>query len=387
MEKLELLLKKIHHQLSDEERILVDKWIEKNDKNKLFFEMLKGLKGKGEDLKTLSEVDINKTWESVLNRHQEMTPPVIPFYKKPIFRYGIAASILILISLGYFLKPEKNTVSTPPEIVNHQISKGTNKATLTLENGTVVALEKGKLFTSDQAKSDGEKLIYQNKTSTITTAPVYNYLTIPRGGEFYLELEDQTKVWLNSASKLKYPVDFIPGQARKVELLYGEAYFEVSPSSAHEGAKFYVSSALQEIEVVGTAFNLKAYEDEDAIYTTLEEGVITLHIGDQNLTLSPMDQAILNKKSSTVEVKTVDAYDVSSWRNGVFSFKDMPLKNIMTVLSRWYDTDVIFENKSLEPLKFNGVLRKNQSIEEILSTINNLKTIAYEFDYKKVIIK
>src|SRR5690606_40703343 len=123
-------------------------------------------------------------------------------------------------------------------------------------------LEKGDSIQTHNAISNGEEIIYNNNTSRQL---VYNYLTIPRGGQFQLTLSDGTRVWLNSETQIKYPVSFTDGESRQVELVYGEAYFEVSHSTEHKGSDFIVYNQNQEVQVLGTEFNIKAYKDDSNI--------------------------------------------------------------------------------------------------------------------------
>ncbi len=306
--------------------------------------------------------------------------PVRRLYK----RYMAAAIALVLLSLGYFLKDSymfdsiKKGGNTTVVEVKDAIETGTDKAVLTLEDGSSVSLEKGEAFQKDNVNSNGEELVY-NTSNSKKTEIKYNYLTIPRGGQFSLKLTDGTKVWLNSESQLKYPIAFIDGADRKVELVYGEAYFDVSPSTEHNGAKFIVQNKDQEVEVLGTEFNIKAYKDETNTYTTLVEGKIEVVYDGKKKLLSPHQQSNLDVDTKILEVATVDVYNETAWKEGVFSFEDRSLKEIMRVLSRWYDMEVVFENKEVENVAFNGILDKKQNIEEILTIIKNFKIIeAYE---------
>ena len=180
----------------------------------------------------------------------------IPFYKTNWFTYGVAASLVLLVftTIFYKLNPPLTT-----SIQENQIEIGSSKATLTLGSGEEIFLAGEKDFLLNSAKSNGKELIYK-KTAASSTQLSYNTLTIPRGGQFYVELADGTKVWLNSDSQLKYPESFAVGEPRTVELVYGEAFFEVSPSSAHNGTRFKVNTTNQEVEVLGTEFNVKAYK-------------------------------------------------------------------------------------------------------------------------------
>ena len=185
-------------------------------------------------------------------------------------RISVAVSILLIFAFSLFQFINRDVIVETSNV--NAIDIGSSKAVLTLENGDKIVLEKNKKYQSKTASSNGEKLIYTSVNETENkTKILYNYLTIPRGGEFFIKLSDETKVWLNSESQLKYPVSFLKGETRKVELVYGEAYFEVSPSTKHSGAKFKVLTKKQEVNVVGTEFNIKAYKNDPIIYTTLIE--------------------------------------------------------------------------------------------------------------------
>ncbi|UOB17943.1 FecR family protein [Abyssalbus ytuae] len=308
--------------------------------------------------------------------------------KVHMWHYGAAAIVISILAITYLFKSDIfSTVQAvvTPTIVNNQIKPGTNKATLTLEMGEVVTLTKGTTYQTSNATSNGEKLIYNNNPSHELA---YNYLSVPRGGQFFLKLSDGTQIWLNSESQLKYPVHFIEGEPRQVELVYGEAYFDVSPSTQHKGAKFKVYHNQQEVQVLGTEFNIKAYKDETHIYTTLVEGKVAVSFENQNKILNPGEQLNVNAITKMMDITNVEIYDQVSWKEGVFSFKRKSLKEIMQVLSRWYDMKVDFENKELEKLGFNGVLGKEQDIQEILETIKNFGVIKnYEINNKEVILK
>ena len=313
-----------------------------------------------------------------------------PSKKKFRFWKHATASVIVIALVSSFLlktnfdNPPSETI---PTIVNNTIESGSNKATLTLENGIEVPLEKETKYVAANATSNGEELVYKTQNNAKSEI-VYNYLTIPRGGQFQLQLADGTKVWLNSETKLKFPVAFIEGQTRQVELLYGEAYFEVSPSSNHNRSRFNVKTQLQNIEVLGTVFNIKAYRNDTNIYTTLVEGMVEINSMGITQQLLPNQQSILNLDSEKLTINNIDVYNEISWKNGLFSFKGKPLKEIMIVLARWYDIDFEFNDESLENVKFNGVLLKKQSLEEILTIIKETEFInAYEITAKKITIK
>jgi ferric-dicitrate binding protein FerR (iron transport regulator) len=305
--------------------------------------------------------------------------------------YKYAAAAILTIGLGYMLT--NNLFNKPsveiPTAVNKIIEPGTDKAILTLEDGTELTLEKGQNFKTQNANSNGEAIVYES-TKIKSEEIQYNYLTIPRGGQYRLVLSDKTEVWLNSETKLKYPVTFIKGKTRIVELVYGEAYFDVSPSSENKSAKFQVLNQSQLIEVLGTEFNLKAYKDDDNVYTTLVEGKIAINLNNgKKQDLSPDQQAKWNPNTNSLSLeKDVNVYNEISWKYGVFNFNGKPLKEIMKTISRWYDVEIVFLNKKVEETEFVGVIRKNRNLEDILVNIKNFGVIKdYERKEKMVILK
>jgi ferric-dicitrate binding protein FerR (iron transport regulator) len=308
---------------------------------------------------------------------------------RKIIYYSAAAVVLGIVTTTYFYRTSlvNKPLETPKIVVNNTIKAGTDKAILTLEDGSAVVLEKDKIYKKNNAVSNGKELVYNNDKKA-KSGLAYNYLTIPRGGQFHVKLSDGTEVWLNSESKIKFPVAFIEGRLREVELIYGEAFFDVSPSTEHKGAKFKVLNKEQEVEVLGTEFNIKAYKDEDKIYTTLVEGKVTISNFNTKKYLTPNQQAIINLTNNDITINPIDAYNEVLWTKGIFSFKSKNLKEIMNVMSRWYDVQVVFQNPELEKVKFNGVLSKNDNIKEILTIIKKTNFIKeYEIKDQIIIIK
>nr|WP_321412658.1 FecR domain-containing protein [uncultured Allomuricauda sp.] len=335
--------------------------------------------------KVMGSYDKEKAKENILRRIRQEKKPV-PLYKKAWFKYSAAASILILITAGiWFAQTGGDTESIAPTIVNNKIEPGTDKATLTLETGEVVALKKGTTYQTQNATSNGDEIRYHKNTSQEL---VYNYLTVPRGGQYQMTLSDGTKVWLNSETQLKYPVSFTDGKSRQVELVYGEAYFDVSPSTEHKGSDFKVYHEQQEVKVLGTEFNIKAYTNEANIYTALVEGKVLINTQSGSNALLPGEQSVYNTANNTIKVTSVDIRSEIAWKDGVYIFKNKSLKEIMQTLSRWYDMDVVFENKELENIEFIGSLNKDQKIVDVLNDIKNFGVIKnYSIDHKTITLE
>ena len=372
-------------EISKEETQELVKWVE--DGNLDIFNEYVSLNFSIEQSRIITDAARAKSWERIMS-HLNGAPSkkVLPLYRKPIFRYAVAASVALLVGLTIFVDPF-GFRSSDTTIVNNNIQTGGNKATLTLEDGSVVALNEGEIFQNQNASSNGNALVYTAQKDP-KEALTYNYLTIPRGGQYTLNLSDGTKVWLNSETQLKYPVDFIAGQTRTVELVYGEAYFEVSPSTKHKGARFVVLNDAQKIEVLGTEFNVKAYSNESSITTTLVHGRISIDYLTHQQILNPDQQAVVDKNTKTLTVNTVDVFHDISWKDGIFSFDNKSLKNIMVVLSRWYDFEVEFRSKTIENELFIGSLGKNDKIEDILSNLRELGVINnFKIDDKTITIE
>ena len=306
-------------------------------------------------------------------------------------RIAAAASILLIVSLSIF--KVSNVFESSEEIVTikNVVDTGGSKTILTLDNGNQISLEKDKKYLTEEVKGDGKKLLYVqvDNESKLDEIIKYNYLTVPRGGEYSVVLEDGTKVQLNSDSKLRYPEKFIDGKSRDVELLYGEAYFEVSASSKHNGSTFNVISGNQNVQVLGTQFNIKAYKEDSIITTTLVEGKVLVQKGKLREVLKPSQQSIIGADSDSIIISMVDVSKEIAWVNGLFSFEEKPLDEMMKVLSRWYAAEIIFENANQKQFVFTGVLERTKSIENILKIIKETSKneINFEINENKIIIK
>ncbi len=373
------------NQASLEELDDLELWIKNPDNEKEFINYIKVNYSIDYNLKT-SDTNKTKNLISKLIKEEKRHSKI-----RRIQNYVKYAAVFvgILISVYFFKDSISNwgSESNTPTIVNTVNEPGTDKATLTLEDGSQVALEKGDSYQTQNVKSNGEEIVYEAGEEN-SAEIAYNYLTIPRGGQFHVVLSDGTKVWLNSESKLKYPVRFSKGETRNVELLYGEAYFNVSSSSNNGGAKFKVFNQFQKVEVIGTEFNIKAYKDETHIYTTLVEGEVAVTSGFSKQNLVPNEQLNLDITNSATEVLVVDVKGEIAWIHGDFIFQHKPLEEIMKVLSRWYDVEIEFQNESLKDIKFIGELSKYQKLEDILLLIKNTNNITnYEINDKKITLK
>ncbi|WP_308991098.1 FecR domain-containing protein [Mariniflexile litorale] len=379
-----IIVKFLNKEAASHELDKLNKWL-KNKKNQTDFNHF--VKAEYLTIACMSDYDLQEAKKNIYRKLKkvEKTRRIV-IYKK----IAVAASFTLLFTLGLIQinKKEKGIIQT------ETIEIGSSKAILTLENGNQVSLEKGKLYANEKVNSNGEELLYiasvGSQTKDNNEEPSYNYLAIPRGGKFFIKLVDGTKVWLNSESKIKYPTRFIKGETRMVELLYGEAYFEVSPSTKHNGDAFKVITKNQEVNVLGTEFNIKAYSDEDEIATTLVNGSVEINNGKVKKTIKPNQQSVLNSKNpSLIKIVEIDAAQETSWVKDVFSFNEETLGEMMQVLSRWYNVDVVFETAERKNYVFTGVLERTKSIHDILKLIEGTseEDIKFEINQKIIIVK
>ncbi|WP_114936956.1 FecR family protein [Mucilaginibacter endophyticus] len=291
-------------------------------------------------------------------------------------RYAVAASIMLFISVGAYLfirsSHKANNFAANPY---KRIVPGTNKATLTLANGTTISLDdaaNGQIAKQAGVKitktADGQ-IVYQ-ADATGQDQAVQNTVATPKGGQYKVILPDGTNVWLNASSSISYPTVF--KGAERMVTLNGEGYFEVAKNKA---MPFRVKSALQTIEVLGTHFNINAYADEAVVKTTLLEGSVKVISETSSTLIVPGEQAVINRQGNGVISKQQVNLDAEvAWKNGVFSFADEDIREVMRQVSRWYDIDVVYEG-DMPTEKFFGEISRSSNLADVFKILelNNMK--------------
>lgn len=290
-----------------------------------------------------------------------------------------AAAAVLLLATWWFTQTNKTT--TTPQIVEEkkEILPGSNKAILTLADGSTVTLDSA----GNQVISRGDTKISQQNgqllySSAGKTAEGYNKLSTPRGGQFRVVLPDGTKVWLNSASSLRYPMAFT-GKERIVEL-EGQGYFEVAQNAEQP---FKVKANEMEVQVLGTHFDIMAYADENTVNTTLLEGAVQVKEGNTARLLKPGQQAIL--KSHVFSVQEADVKRVIAWKNGLFVFNDMALPAILREVARWYDVEIVYETTPGTEL-YGGGLARNLHLSNVLTLLEGSGFNHFRVEGRKVIV-
>lgn len=299
-----------------------------------------------------------------------------------------AAAILFICSIGiYFYR--SNQQSLKPFSKNAamlaDVAPGRNKAILTLANGSKISLTDAKAgqvasqFGISIHKTKNGDLVYANAAPVSQLA--YNSIETPKGGQYQLTLPDGTKVWLNAASSLRYPLAF-PGNERKVELT-GEAYFEVAKNKTKP---FKVLTDRQIVEVLGTHFNINAYTDEAATRTSLLEGSVKVSSMKSGAAIKiiPGQQAIVNQN---ISVKNIDVDEAVAWKNGYFMFDEEPLESILRKVSRWYDVEIQYDDDNFnKKIYLNGTLSKYSNVSKVLKKLELTGAVHFRIEGRKIIV-
>ncbi len=306
-----------------------------------------------------------------------------------------AAGVLIVLSIGlYFMfshagaKQEIVKKAPTEKILKNDIAPGGNKAVLTLANGSTILLDSssnGILAQQGNIKIQklaGGLLAYNinGKRITQNDKAFYNTISTPRGGEYQVTLSDGTKVWLDAASSIRFPVVFT-GKERKV-VITGEAYFEVVKN---KDMPFKVEANSTEIVDLGTHFNVNAYNDEASIKATLLEGKVKVSVHDQPPAfLIPGQQADINKEGKIKVLDNVDTDVAVAWMHGHFQFKSADIQSILRQIARWYDVDIVYEGNV--DLHFTGQLNKNLNVSKIFETLSLTNEVHFKIEDKKIIV-
>lgn len=299
-------------------------------------------------------------------------------------RYWPAAAAVILLAgtALWFLSRQQ---PDPAHILVQQdrqqdIMPGSNKAILTLSDGSTVTLDS----TGNQVIRQGSTTVYrhngqlQYESKQTPAGPVFNTLATPRGGQYQVVLPDGTKVWLNAASRLRYPVVFNDG-TRTVDL-EGEAYFE-TVKDAHR--PFIVKAGNTSVQVLGTSFDIMAYADEKQLEATLLTGAIKVAVADKSHLLHPGQQAVVTG-GKPVSIATVNTEAVVAWKNGYFSFADADLGTVMRQLSRWYDVEITYRN-GIPPGTFSGEIGRGLTLEQALKILEQTN-VHFTIEGKRIVI-
>jgi transmembrane sensor len=337
----------------------------------------------------------NRMFESILHKIEEesATTHKVRSLKTSWIKY--AAAIIILFGISTYLwnhtqKEKFSLAQSDPHLVKNDISPGNKNAVLTLADGSRIALDSfltGIVARQGSAKVNRDvngRLVYS--ASSIDRVLIYNTVTVPRGSQVVqLTLADGTRVWLNAASEMKYPVVFL-GKDRRVEIA-GEAYFEVAKDASKPFTVENKSDGLI-IEVLGTHFNVNAYNDESTAKVTLLEGSVRMKTSDEKVELRPGQQGQLEKMQSQRKLTLANAVDINevmAWKNGLFlTGQEVEITSFLKQVARWYDVDIQYKGSVKGTV--GGVLPRQVNVSKVLQLLESTGSIRYQIKGKEVIV-
>jgi len=334
----------------------------------------------------LAVLDYDQIEKEILDRLRQNQQPVV---KRPVWIriVGTAAAMLILAMTVFFFRNAQHKDRHP--IYSHDFAPATGENILTLSDGRKIVLNNSPnpeiAYESGVNISRGKDghLIYRITENANSPGNEQNTLYTGNGQNYKIILQDGTSVWLNAGSSLTYPVSFKNAVERLVKLS-GEAYFEV-----HKNAKvpFKVMTATEEVRVLGTHFNLKAYPGQAVRQTTLMEGSIEV----SNLRRQGHKKILragqqLSSDNNGSVVNEVDADDAIAWKEGLFYFNDQSLEVIMQDISRWYNVPVVFRDESVKSILYSGTISRYSNVSQILSKIEQMGAVKFRIYSNKIIV-
>jgi transmembrane sensor len=404
------------------EKHLVDAWYEKLVNT--------GELQWNEDEKALLQATIEARLLQSISQNEMPAAPRIRFIKRSY--WWAAAAVLIMLAAGAYIlnKQDKQpTIVKTKTPVPGDVAPGGDKAVLTLANGSsivldnaadgtlaqqgnanVVKLNDGQLLYKPGEGKTGDSLSIDHRVRQLADSPLtYNTLSTPRGGQYQLVLPDGSKVWLNAASSITFPTAFT-GKDRSVKIT-GEAYFEVAHNSK---MPFKVEKGNMVVEVLGTHFNVNAYEDEDAIKTTLLEGKVKVSVLEElnnqsansnqknhkprptgssgraqtknQKLLAPGEQAVATAHSLLTIDHSPNLELVMAWKNGLFHFESVDIKTVMRQLSRWYDVDIVYKGTTVKNDPLFVEISRNTNLSDVLKALEVSGSARFSIEGKKIIV-
>jgi len=332
-------------------------WLADNDKNQTYYLQLKS--GYETEKVVVTKEDMVGSWQKINGVIDKKRTQVRRWLQ---YAAVICIPLLVAGSLFWYSADEKSSH------LAHHIQPGTAKAILKLHNGEMISLDsesrtlienvKGEIVGTDSLD------VLRLQAKPVSKKIEYNTISVPRGGEYQLVLADGSKVWLNSATELRFPVSF-SGETRDV-YLSGEAFFEVESNASKP---FLVHTSYSDVKVYGTEFNVMSYPDDKVEKTTLVEGSVAVIKDGKEQKIQPGEQSSFIKGKPEMIINTVDTDLYTAWCDGVFRFEEMPLDQLVLKLARWYDVNFFFVNESVKKKRFTGAIRRQADFEIFMKVL------------------
>ena len=356
-------------------------WLREDDEHRVFFEKIERAWYTGKYAARWKNVEMSAAWKAVEHKRELGQRR---YFRRIGWSVAAAVAVLVVFTWVMFLGGEKS----PETVIAQSVigRPGESKALLVLSSGTKVELnsqigdtirEEGRSILNERDYIDYSR---QDNDSQVKEV-VYNELIVPAGGEYRLVLSDGSVVYMNSESRLKYPVKFI--EDKRVVKLEGAAYFDVTHDEKHP---FIVHTEQLNVKVLGTGFNVMAYKGDARTEVTLVHGKVDVKSKNISEILTPSRQFVMNNDTREYEVRSVNVNTYVDWKNGILNFDAMPLEELGEKVSRWYGVKFFFSKESLKYLKFSGAFKKYNNIDYILDLIEATTDVSFELKGDVVIV-
>lgn len=376
-----LLKRSIKSELPEAERLLLEEWLAESPRHVALYEDLKGWMRKRADF-DLTGTDLQSYKTGFQQKLAEAGRRKQRRQIRRMFSYA-AMWVLPLAAAGVLFwlvrSPEGGQLADIRMVLPENHS-----ARLVVHGGEMIYLDSVSMVMSDyggaKIKNIGNTLLYNDTVFVADT--VMNSLITPRGCEYTVVLSDGTKVWLNAASELQYPVRF--GKDMRRVNLNGEAYFEVAHNSR---CPFVVMAEEMTVRVFGTQFNVNTHKDKH-VQATLVEGVVSVQAGkEEQQRLLPGEMADYDREAGEMTVGKVNLLHHVAWKNGEYYFVDEPLENILNELALWYDVEAFYKNAAVKKICFSCYIPKYKNIDEILQLLENTSRVTFERKGRTVVVE
>ena len=372
----DLIYRILSGEADGEDRTAFREWLEESEEHRRFFREVERAWYTGKYAMRWRNVKASEAWRKVEHRHERRRWRRIGFVGG-----SVAAAVALLVGVALLWLPEREK---PVVVAKSVIKPGESKAVLIIPGQAEISLsDKGR----DTIREEGVDILnvgaqvdYSRQGGEVDEVK-WHELVVPKGGEYRICLPDCTMVYMNADSRLRFPVRFI-GEMREVEL-EGEAYFEVTADKWHP---FVVRTTEVAVRVLGTGFNVMAYEGDARTEVTLVEGAVNVRGGRTSETLRPSEQLVWENVTGEHEVRTVDVRKYVDWKAGILNFDAMPLDELADKLSRWYNVEFFFSSEDLKRLRFSGAVRKYNEIDYILKLIEATTDVSFNISGTTVVV-
>ena len=379
-EKVHRIKAYLDETMTPEEEVEFQRWLDTSVANRVLLDRIRDERILLYKIRFAERNDKGKGWDNIQKKIRKSPGIFIRF-----MRYVAVLVTIMLIGVAVYQvvdcrKEDDNGLLARKQPMS---MKGGYRAYLELVTGERLVLDSTSNVTTRiegaviKAENKGTVIVDEQKTDSVTESVEYNRLVIPRGGEYKIVLADGSQVWINSQSVLEFPACFV-GKERRVRL-QGEAYFEVSKNVERP---FIVDMGNKEIRVLGTSFNVNDYDGK--FVTTLVSGKVQVFVNDKDYVLTSSMQ--VRVEGDDVFVEEVDVREFTAWKDGLFVFKKQKLREVMDILSRWYDVDVFYQNLELQNLHFTGTIQRHSEISGILKFLEKTDIVKFTLNGKTLIV-